>query len=445
VVPAPFDDAAGAASAPVLAALAGVDVGALRDELLEALAAEGVGFSSVDGDGTFNFDPVPRVIDAAEWAELEAGLVQRVRALDAFVADVYGDRAIVAAGVVPARVIDTAEYLEPSLAGFRPPGGTWIGIAGLDVVRRPDGSFAVLEDNVRIPSGMGYAVAARAGLLRRLPPVEPQPRPLDVAGPLGAVLRAAAPAGVTDPAAVVLTDGPDNSAYWEHRWQADVLGIPLVEPPELRVRGDRLELRDGGRPVDVVYRRCNADLLDTDEGRLLEGPWRAGTLGVVNAFGTGVADDKLAHVYVEDMVRFYLGEEPLLPSVRTYDLARPGTLEEALERLPELVVKPRSGYGGIGVVVCAHADEETVERTAAELREAPEDFIVQELVTLSTHPTVIDGELAPRHVDLRPYVFRAGDDVHVLPGGLTRVAFGEGALVVNSSQNGGAKDTWVLP
>jgi uncharacterized circularly permuted ATP-grasp superfamily protein len=378
-----------------------------------------------DGDDHFHLDPVPRVIAAAEWERLAAGLVQRVRALDAWCADAYGERRIVRDGIVPPRVIETVDTFEPALRGVTLE--RWIGIAGLDVVRAPDGRFLVLEDNLRTPSGMAYVAAARATTERLLQPAgDAVPVPLDG---LREML-----ASVLGPRAVVLTDGPDNAAYWEHRWIADLLEIPLVEPDELDVAG-----------VEVVYRRTNASQLESQVGRLLAGPWLQGRLRLVNPFGVGVGDDKLAHAYVEDMVRYYLGEEPLLGSVRTYDLGRPEVLEEALDRLEELVVKPRSGYGGEGVVICPHAEPADVERTRAAVVESPEDYVAQELIALSEHPTVIDGELAPRHVDLRPFVFLgAGDTASVLPGGLTRVALDEGALVVNSSQKGGAKDTWVI-
>ena len=381
-------------------------------------AVESVGF----GDGPFRLDPIPRVIGADDWTGLAAGLTQRVRALDAWCADVYGERRIVRDGVVPARVIDTIEALEPGLTGVSLP--RWIGIAGLDVVRAPDGRFLVLEDNVRTPSGMAYAIAARTvteSLLGTAGVV-----PLDE-------LRAMLESVLGEGRAVVLTDGVDNSAYWEHRRLADLLDIPLLEPAQLDLEA-----------VDVIYRRTDDSALDSPVGRLLDRPWRAGRVRLVNAFGTGVADDKLAHAYVEDMVRYYLGEEPVLASVRTFDLGRPEALDEALDRLDELVIKPRSGYGGIGVVICAHAERADVDRIRGEVTKSPGDYIAQELVALSEHLTVVDGELVPRHVDLRPFVFLGDDGASVLPGGLTRVALNAGTLVVNSSQNGGVKDTWVL-
>ena len=379
-------------------------------------ATKGITF----GGGQFHLDAVPRVIAASDWERLEAGLLQRVRALDAWCADVYGERRIVREGVVPERVIDTIDTLEPAVCGTRL--DRWVAIAGLDVVRAPDGRFLVLEDNLRTPSGMAYAVAARVTTLMLLEPAEP---PVPVDG-LRDMLRLALGEG----RAVLLTDGPSNDAYWEHAWLAELLDIPLVEPSEVDLTG-----------VDVVYRRTNAWQLDSAVGRLLQ----AAGVRVVNAYGVGVGDDKLAHAYVEDMVRYYLGEEPLLGSVRTYDLGRREVLEEALDRIEELVIKPRAGYGGEGVVICPHASREDVAGIREDVRAAPEDYIAQELIPLSEHLTVIDGAFVPRHVDLRPFVFLGpGDSGRVLPGGLTRVALDEGALVVNSSQNGGAKDTWVV-
>jgi uncharacterized circularly permuted ATP-grasp superfamily protein len=425
-----------AAAAGALRALEGHDLEALAVAVERHGTAEGVVFHSADGDEVFVVDPVPRVLGAGEWARIEAGLAQRVRALNAFVADVYGERRIVGEGIVPARVIESAEYFEPAMQGIRPPADLWIGIAGLDLVRDADGRFAVLEDNVRTPSGYAYAAAARRALVAHIE-VAPEdcPRTLDALPQmLGETLRAASP-GAAAVRAVVLTDGSDNAAYYEHEWAAKALGIPLVEP-------DALDLDS----VGVIYRRTNADRLDTDVGRLLFDRIREGGVAVVNAFGTGVADDKLTHAYVEDMIRFYEDEEPLLPSVESFDLGRPEILERALDVFDELVIKPRGGYGGEGVVVLPHADPADRERIREAVRATPDDFIAQRMVTISTHPTVIDGRLVPRHVDLRPFVFLGRDgQARTLPGGLTRVAFGEGSLVVNSSQNGGAKDTWVLP
>jgi len=430
----------------------------LSEAVTRATSRRGVSFKSAEGEQEFRIDPIPRVIDAREWSELSAGVAQRVRALELFVRDVYGRRRIVAAGVIPAGSLDSAHHYELGLMGMGEEISTWITVAGLDVVRDSDGSFKVLEDNLRTPSGIAYAVATREVLGEQLPPpAELHVRSLDTAfQTLGEGLRAAArPAAREQPTVVLLSDGQLNSAFYEHATIAAYLGLPLLLIDQLSVRGGRLYARlpGGERAVDVVYRRTDEDRLTdahgepTPIGRLLLEPILKGTLACVNAFGTGVADDKLMHAYVEQMVRFYLGEEPILKSVPTYDPTQPGVLEMVLERIGELVVKPRTGHGGHGVVIGPHARREDLDRTAAALRRAPELFIAQETVMLSRHPTVVtdDGGLELRHVDLRPFAISGGEGgVHVLPGGLTRVAFERGALVVNSSQNGGSKDTWVL-
>jgi uncharacterized circularly permuted ATP-grasp superfamily protein len=412
------------------------DVGALARSVRDEIHERGIRFESVDGDDSWHVDPVPRVIDAAAWERIAAGLAQRVRALNAFVADVYAERRVVAEGVLPPRVLDTADYLEPALAGFQPHDGVWIGIAGLDLVRDREGEWLVVEDNVRTPSGIGYWSAARDAVLKRLD-VSREPIALDV---IPAALRRV----LGDGSAVVLTDGPDNSAHWEHDWIARALGVPLLTPDDLELSDDRLLYE--GTPVESVYRRTNADEVESDVGELLTPALLAGNVKLVNCFGTGVGDDKLVHAHVPELVRFYLGEDPLLGQVETFDLGEPETLERALDVLDERVVKVRGSYGGLGVVICPHAERSDVEELREKVRASPGDYVAQRLVELSTHPTVVDGALEPRHVDLRPFVLMsAPDDVEVLPGGVTRVALDAGALVVNSSQNGGAKDTWVVP
>ena len=419
----------------VMEAVLAHDLTALADSVREEVEALGISFASVDGDDSWHVDPVPRAVDAGEWERVAAGLAQRVRALNAFIADVYADRRIVAEGIVPQRVLDSAENLEPTMMGVRPRDGVWIGIAGLDLVRDPAGEWLVLEDNVRTPSGLAYWSAARDALLRRL---EVPVAPASLDGIPDALRRV-----FGDGRLVVMTDGPDNSAHWEHDWVARQLGIPLVVPSDLELR-DKLLLH-GGEQVDGVYRRTNADEVDSDVGALLAPVLRAGNVKLVNGFGNGIGDDKLAHAYVPEMIRFYIGEEPLLPQVETFDLGEPRTLERALDVFDELVIKDRGSYGGLGVVICPRAERADVDELRERVRADPAAFVAQRLVELSTHPTVIDGELRPRHVDLRPFVLMpALDVVEVLPGGVTRVALDEGALVVNASQNGGAKDTWVL-
>lgn len=418
--------------------------------LAESVAAEamatGVAFGGADDTRPFHVDAVPRVFGAEEWEELEIGLIQRVRAMDAFVADVYGERSIVNAGVVPARVIDSCDHLEPQLAELPPP-VVRIGVAGLDVVRGADGILRVLEDNVRTPSGITYMLAARESVARALPiGLADMRRPLH--DTLGLLARTLSLGGFV----AMLTDGPSNTAWYEHARIADELGLPLVTVGDLETSHGRLHaLIDGRRrQVDVLYRRTDEDRLTDEHGRLtsvgaaLYEPLRAGTLTCVNGFGTGVADDKLVHAYVEEMVRFYLHEEPMLPSVHTYDLHEPDLMEEVLDRIDELVIKPRTGHGGHGVVVGPHANVADLRKVAQAVRRDPHDYVAQDTIMLSRHPTVIDGRLEPRHVDLRPFVFHTPDGAAVAPGGLTRVALERGALVVNSSQRGGGKDTWVL-
>ena len=444
-----------AAARPALEAIARASAERLPDMVSRSLQRAGVRFSSMEGDLQFYVDPVPRVITAAEWEPVKRGLAQRVRALNAFVADVYGDQRIVAEGVVPPEVVRSADYFEPGMRGLAPPGGVWIGVAGLDLVRDETGEWLVLEDNVRTPSGFAYLHATRRALLEHIDvPPDATPRPLDGEIDLLAdALRAVAPAaarGRRAPVAAVLTDGEHNSAYWEHAWLSRQLGIPLCQPSELFVRDGFLWLSERGlreeRRIDVdlpAHQRRPARFRHRPPADRAD---PAGVLGLVNQYGTGVADDKLTHAYVEDMIRFYVGEEPVLRSVPTYDLAQPGQLEEALDVFDTLVLKPRAGHGGVGVLIAPRSSRAEIEATRAAVIADPGDWIAQRMVMLSTHPTVVEGgRLAPRHIDLRPFVFLGeGCNPRVLPGGLTRVARSEGALVVNSSQNGGAKDTWVM-
>jgi uncharacterized circularly permuted ATP-grasp superfamily protein len=439
------DGAARPAYRKVLAALGELDLDVLSREVCRRAAATGADF----GDRPFALDPVPRIIGAGERERLRAGLAQRARALGAFVVDAYGERRICAAGVVEPRVIDEAEGYEADLQGRWPAGAIPIGVAGLDLVRDERGELLVLEDNVRMPSGFAYASTANAVLDDLLPNGvvrHADEAPILLAG-LADVF--AAPEGET----VVLGDGPDGSAHFEHAATAHALGAPLVTLGDLHRDRDGVVRRDerGARHrVATVYRRCSAERLRAEDGsatplaETLLQPWLDGQVAVVNGFGTGIADDKLSHAHVEGMIRFYLGEEPILRSVPTLDLADADARAAVLDDLRAYVVKPRDGYGGHGVVICGDASEEDVRAVADDLRRAPETFVAQRTIALSHHPTVVDGTLVPRHVDLRPFVFTSANDVRVLTAGLTRVAWGEDALVVNSSQQGGAKPTWVL-
>jgi uncharacterized circularly permuted ATP-grasp superfamily protein len=450
---------------PLLDGLADVDLAALGAEVGARLDEDGVRF----GGRPFRVCPVPRLLEAGEWDALAVGLRQRARALSAFVRDVYTEREIISAGVVPARVIDDAEGYEPDLQGRWPSAAPTVPIVGFDVVRDPAGRLLVLEDNARTPSGYTYAVAARRAVLRALHTNVtgaddgelPVPRPVgpDTVAALRAAVYGAAPAISDDgpPMTVVLTDGPGSPAHFEHATAARWLDAPLVTVRELQRHGSELWLRPGaqrpGRRIAVVYRRSDEDTLRGPDGaptraaELLLGPWLAGRLALVAGFGTGVADDKLAHAYVEDMIRFYLGEEPLVASVPTLDLGDRESLRTVLDDLPSYVIKPRHGHGGHGVVICSRAGRPVLRALERRLRRpgGGAGFVAQRVVALSQHPTVVDGELVERHVDLRPFAFLARDRVAVVPGGLTRVAFTDGSLVVNSSQDGGAKDTWVLP
>jgi uncharacterized circularly permuted ATP-grasp superfamily protein len=456
-----FDEATDADGNPreqyagVLDALRACDLDRLAGRVSAELTARGVCFGSWPDARPFVVDPVPRILTARAWTLLSTGLVQRVRALNRFLADVYGERRIVEAGIVPARVVDGSAGYEPLARGIEVPGGIHAHCAGLDVVCDGPGSFAVLEDNLRTPSGIAYAGAAREAVLSRVPTRDGSVHPRPLGGAmigLGEALRGAAPDGRGDPSIVLLSDGWSNSAWYEHCEIARGLGLPVVTLTDLESADGRLWLRgtSGRRQVDVVYRRTDEDRLAGPDGRLtalgermLE-PLRRGRVACVNAFGNGVGDDKLVQAYVEEMIRFYLGEEPVLPSVPTYDLGDPEVRGCVLERLGELVVKPRDGYGGEGVLIGPRADAAALEAAAAAIRERPEAWVAQETVALSTHPTVCGGRLSPRHVDLRPFAYSTPHGVRVLAGGLTRVALREGSLIVNSSQDGGAKDTWVL-
>jgi uncharacterized circularly permuted ATP-grasp superfamily protein len=402
------------------------------------------------------FDIVPRILPADEWARLEAGLAQRVRALNAFIGDIYHEQRILRAGVIaPERVLCNAQY-RPEMQGVEVPGGIYAHIAGIDVVRDANGSFCVLEDNLRVPSGVSYMLENRKMMMRLFPelfaqhaiqPVEQYP---DL---LLETLKGAAPPGASDPTVVLLTPGMYNSAYFEHAFLAQQMGIELVEGQDLFVLDDVLFMRTtrGPQRVDVVYRRLDDDFLDPLAFRpdsTLGVPglltvYRAGHVTIANAIGTGIADDKSIYPHVPDMIRFYLDEAPLLENVRTWILGQPQDRAYVLDHLAELVVKEVHGAGGYGMLIGPAASATQLEDFRTRIKAHPERYIAQPTICLSTSPTFsIDG-VAPRHIDLRPFVL-SGRDVSIVPGGLTRVALREGSLVVNSSQGGGTKDTWVL-
>jgi uncharacterized circularly permuted ATP-grasp superfamily protein len=434
--------------AEVLDALAQHDLGSLRERVRSDAAAVGLNF----GPGRpVAVDPVPRVIDAAEWERLEAGLGQRARALNAFLADAYGDQRIFAEGVVPRRLLETSAGYEPRMRGLLDPELPAATVAGLDLVRDPAGEMRVLEDNLRMPSGSAYAAALREIVAAAIGQA-PRPRVFgSLAPPLGEALDAA---GGSDgrSSAVLLSPGSESGAWFEHRALADELGIAIAVPADLETSRGRLYVRAGRdrAQVGVVYRRLDEERLTdpagdpTPLGELLLPALEAGRLRCLNAFGTGLADDKLAHAYVERMIRFYLGEEPSLPSVPSFDLGEEAERTEAMARIEDLVVKPRGGFGGEGVTIMPRATAGERRRTVALLRRRPESFVAQEMVSLSSHPTVCGGRLEPRRVDLRPFVVSAPGGISVPPGGLTRFARGAGEMIVNSSRGGGCKDTWVM-
>ena len=412
------------------------DPAAVAAEVKRRLRACGVSFGGAP-DGIFALDPVPRILTRDEWSELQAGVVQRLRTLDAFVADVYGDGRAVAEGVVPRAAVEGSPHYEPAMRGA--PVSRWVTFAGLDVIRCPDGRFRVIEDQVRMPSGLAYAVAARE-TLRGVLPVAPPSADLTLAyGELARALRDAAPPGVDDPRVVLLCEGPSAAAWWEHELLARELCAPAITLDDLELRDGRVVAWIDGqrRAVDVIYQRTNEDRFSGTPLELLLEPCRAGMLSVVNAPGAGVADDKLVHAHFDDLVRFFLGEEPLLPSVPSRPAAE-------LDDLAGWVIKPRGEMGGEDVVLWERADEDTRRRTLAAVRSDPDGFIAQEQVTLSVAPTVCDGRLEPRHVDFRPYAVLTNEGVRLFRAGVSRVALAEGSMVVNSGQGGGAKDTWVM-
>jgi uncharacterized circularly permuted ATP-grasp superfamily protein len=435
-----------------------------KDELrgrTEALAssylAQGVTFDFAGEERPFPLDAVPRVIESAEWNTLEAGVKQRVRVLEAFLADIYGPQNAIRDGVVPAALVASSAHFHRAAHGIDPANGVRIQVSGIDLVRDEIGDWRVLEDNVRVPSGVSYVISNRRVMAQTLPELFQKMRIQPVGeypNKLLSALRAAAPGGVEDPTVVVLTPGVYNSAYFEHTLLARLMGIELVEGRDLFCSGGKVYMRTtaGARRVDVIYRRVDDEFLDPLAFRAdsalsppgLLSAARLGNVTLANAVGNGVADDKLVYTYVPDLTRYYLNEEPLIKNVTTWRLEEPESLAEVLDRLDELVVKPVDGSGGKGLVVGPKASKKELEVLRKKLQKDPRGWIAQPVVQLSTIPTLVEEGLRPRHADLRPFAVNDGNDVWVLPGGLTRVALPEGELVVNSSQGGGSKDTWVV-
>ena len=404
------------------------------------------------------FDILPRILTRSEWLRLEAGLKQRVRTLNLLLADLYGAGEILKAGIIPDELVYRNPAYRPEMAGRRVPHDVFVHIAGVDVVRTDEQDFYVLEDNARTPSGVSYMLENREVMMRLFPdlfsmhkvaPIEDYP------DQLLETLRSVAPPNAPGvPTVALLTPGQFNSAYYEHSFLADKLGVELVEGCDLFVKNDVVYMRttEGPRRIDVLYRRIDDDFLDPLAFRPdsalgvagLVGAYQAGNVTLANAVGTGVADDKAMYTYIPEAVRFYLGEEPLLKNVPTWRCREPDAYAYVREHLAELVVKEVAGSGGYGMLVGPHATKREIEDFAVKLKSAPQNFIAQPTLALSTCPISVASGVAPRHVDLRPFVLQGAKEVRIVPGGLTRVAMIENSLVVNSSQGGGTKDTWVV-
>ena len=425
-----------------------------------ALFKLGVTFNVYSDDqGTekiFPFDIIPRIVSADEWAVLERGLKQRICALNQFLADVYGDQKIIHDGIIPRELIESASGFHPACMGLKPPQGIWCHITGTDLVRDDAGDWYVLEDNLRCPSGVSYVLENRRVMKSTFPQVfeKMNIRPVEeYPGRLLATLVNLVPEHVSDPTVALLSPGIYNSAYFEHSFLAQQMGVELVEGRDLVVADGYLQMRTtkGLKRVDVLYRRIDDEFIDPtvfNPDSLLGVPglmdvYRSGRLGLANALGTGVADDKVIYSFVPEMIRYYLGEEPLLPNVPTYLCSEPKQLEYVLEHLSELVVKAANASGGYGMLVGPHSTKEEQDEFAVKIRANPRNYIAQPTLRLSRVPTMIEGEFEGCHVDLRPYILY-GKEIFVNPGGLTRVALKRGSLVVNSSQGGGSKDTWVV-
>ena len=426
-----------------------------RDAYLDR---HGITFTLGERERPLPMDLVPRLLMSGEWQRIEAGVIQRLRALEAFLADVYGPGQVLADGLIPRRLVTSSTHFHREAWGISTPNDVRIHVSGIDLIRDEAGEFRVLEDNLRNPSGVSYVLENRRTLAHVLPEVfaEHRVRPVnEYPERLLDALKAAAPRDVSQPTVVVLTPGVHNSAHYEHTFLARHMGVELVEGRDLYCRDNIVYMRttSGPEPVHVIYRRIDDEFLDPVHLRpdsVLGIPGvinaaRAGRVTIANAIGNGVADDKAVYPYVPELIRYYLGEEPILPNVHTYDLSDPDQRKHVLAHLDRMVVKPSDASGGYGLVMGPSATDEELAQAARDVTAHPRDYIAQPVVTFSTCPTVVDdGRLAPRHVDLRPFAVNDGRNVFVLPGGLSRVALPEGSLVVNSSQGGGSKDTWVI-
>ncbi len=445
------------ALAETLAQVSAPEVQARAESLTTSYLEQGVTFDIGGEERAFPLDIMPRVIEQDAWSVIDQGVQQRVKVLELFLDDVYDTGRVFDDGVIPRSVVTTSSHFHRVAAGVKTPNGVRIHVAGIDLIRDANGSFRVLEDNVRVPSGVSYVMTNRRAISaalseafagHRIRPVGSYPRRL-----LNA-LRASAPAGVDDPTVVVLTPGVYNGAYFEHALLARTMGIELVEGRDLVCQRGRVMMRttSGLAQVHVIYRRVDDEFLDPVHFRSdsmlgcpgLMNAARSGNVTIANAVGNGVADDKLVYTYLPDLIRYYLGEDPVLANVDTWRLGEPAHREEVLDRLDELVLKPVDGSGGKGIVIGPSASPAELEVLRRKVLADPRAWIAQPVVQLSTVPTLFDQGMRPRHVDLRPFAVNDGHKVWVLPGGLTRVALPEGELIVNSSRGGGSKDTWVL-
>ena len=451
------------AAAQVRARIAAIGLDALRDRARLAeddLVNLGITFTvyteATAIDRILPFDCIPRIISAAEWAILEAGVAQRVRAINLFLEDIYNGRRIIREGIVPGALVYQNSNYRPEMEGFPVRFGTYVHICGIDLVRDEQGVFRVLEDNARTPSGVSYVVENRHLMLRTFPDLVAgmNLRPVDDYGRrLRQAMNDIAPEGVDDPQVVLLSPGIYNSAYFEHVFLAREMGVPLVEGADLKVEDDRVWMRTtaGLQRVHTIYRRIADDFLDPTIFRAdsqlgvpgLIGAWRHGNVTLANAVGTGVADDKAVYAYMPRIIRFYLDEEPILLNVETHICGEKAGLDYTLAHMDELVIKPVGESGGYGITVGPRASQAELEAARAAIVADPSNWISQPMIGLSVAPTLTPMGLRPRHLDLRPFAI-TGRDTWVLPGGLTRVALKEGSIIVNSSQGGGSKDTWVL-
>jgi len=426
-----------------------------------AILEMGISFTVYSDEGNIDrawpFDIIPRILSAKEWRTIEKGLKQRLTALNCFIADVYGDQEFIKAGLMPAEIINSSKNFRKECVGMKPRHNVWANICGTDLVRDKDGVMYVLEDNLRVPSGVSYMLENRVITKRVFPellqdidilPIDDYPSQLQ------AMLASIAPEHISKPQIVVLTPGIYNSAYFEHAYLAQQMGAQLVEGGDLVVNDDDcvyMRTIEGLEKVDVIYRRIDDDFLDPEVFRKdsalgvpgLMRAWKAGNVSLANAPGAGVADDKVVYAYVPEMIRYYLNEEPLLPNVQTYLCDNPEHLEYVLAHLPELVVKPANESGGYGMLVGPHATAKEIAAFRQIIQQNPRNYIAQPTLAISTAPTLCKGKLEPRHIDLRPFILQ-GENTFVTAGGLTRVALRKGSLVVNSSQGGGSKDTWII-